>query len=1266
MSLRYVLLILHIGVYAGAVTAGPPAGVVVHLDGDQVVVQSVHDDRIDLGTDVRGLVVWPDGDRDRWQFFTGTWERPYASVRSDFGFDFGSQSRGSGIHSTSSLELLQSTTLLAQFRSPPVTRGPGSVVTPYEGALLLNPRLTFRRGASLGAEKLSAVEGVLIQGEKELLRIRFPGTATTVNWLDIPDLPDGMKKGLPAGIYRLELPTPTGQERVNFTVAESSVRDQVLASTDALAALLPQESPLAAQVAVEELLAHRPPLLVDAMDRIEKLPEEKQTRRLRILKQHVAERLQDPGQRPGLPVSAEEATGDPVIDAVRNLIAASYWEAALEDLDSLEAEESPEGKRRQALEQLYRGVILSESGAGKEQEAAAAFRKAIALLEAFPNNQRDLYRAHNNFGNFLLGRAADRLHNHAFQMAAGVRLPLVTALQNWIEAKQQYDAALTLAKTRRQKAAVQLNLARQHALLADIIRTLADPADPKQRFEAAEEIATSTAKTLARQVLNSDEKTIDPFVQAVAEELVAQLSFREGDISSAKSHATRSLARYVDQGALSGVISAHRLLGLLESNSGSEESAIGHFEVSERLSEILRSRYPSDRSGMSLSGFMSRRVYVSEKIVDLLANAGKAQLALDHVELAKARVFSNLLQLAKTGSDDPPIVPVSQVLLNWPEKTVVFEYFITTERCWLFVVTHSGVQTFTLTTPDDQEIKPRELLTKVRLARAMLNDYKRLWQDEAFTRRFDDSWQYQLHELYQTLMPKDARRHLEGAERVVIVPHHILHYLPFTALVTRVDKDAGGTRMARPSFFLDEPFPVSYAPSLSSWRMLTDKKMQPIKRIGVVADTRPEANLREVATEVQAIRDSFGHRVEAVHDGEGATVQNALRVLAKSDVAFFGCHGQNDWDSPLNGHLLLSDQNLTANSLLAEVVTSQIVVLSACHSGLADRSPLPGDDLFGLERVLLARGANCVVSGSWLVDDLRGARITSAMMDNLARGMVADQALADAQRTVLERYRSSTDERLRFFSHPHFWAVFKLSGVYDPPTSSKLTTTAETTTDTSEPQQPVSPVAKDEVKTIGDSPLGRHAFAAASRNGRVQIRNGAKGYNVFFEIDDRRHQLAPDSSAWYQIASRGSNLVIIGGKPVSDNSRQPPKGGGFKRSLADRHVYLIAAVTDRPGTTERLREFVARDVGVPVASQGVAQSIWIENPYSYPIHYSLNGSSFSVESRQTRWHKHEDSQFSIEFDSRFEKGYQKRAYRLHSGSRNYFREVENGLDLYRR
>ncbi|MCL2744663.1 MAG: CHAT domain-containing protein [Planctomycetaceae bacterium] len=47
------------------------------------------------------------------------------------------------------------------------------------------------------------------------------------------------------------------------------------------------------------------------------------------------------------------------------------------------------------------------------------------------------------------------------------------------------------------------------------------------------------------------------------------------------------------------------------------------------------------------------------------------------------------------------------------------------------------------------------------------------------------------------------------------------------------------------------------------------------------------------------------------------------------------------------------DAFFTAYELFSLPMKKDLIVLSACYSGLSDKSPMPGDDLFGIQRMLL-------------------------------------------------------------------------------------------------------------------------------------------------------------------------------------------------------------------------------------------------------------------------------------------------------------------------
>src|SRR5262249_30294563 len=107
-------------------------------------------------------------------------------------------------------------------------------------------------------------------------------------------------------------------------------------------------------------------------------------------------------------------------------------------------------------------------------------------------------------------------------------------------------------------------------------------------------------------------------------------------------------------------------------------------------------------------------------------------------------------------------------------------------------------------------------------------------------------------------------------------------------------------------------------------------------------------------------------------------------------------------------------------------VGADLVVLSACYSGLGDRSPLPGDDLFGLQRAFLAAGARTVVSGLWDVYDETAPDLMNGLFVGLRKGKGIAEALAQSQRAFLARAKASPKPDP--FIHPYFWSVYTVCG----------------------------------------------------------------------------------------------------------------------------------------------------------------------------------------------------------------------------------------------
>lgn len=1004
-----------------------------------------------------GLLIWADADgEERWQVIPKGWtlaaqrnktpDRPGAATGTR-----GARSTGGGTM------VAQLSTQLDQLRASGLVR-PGEVnfLTPPEKGQLLNPKITLRRfPAKERSARPPAATAVLKQAsgaKKELARIPFKEGQMTARWDDIPNLPPALAKGLPAGEYVLELEKGRGTP-ILFTVLEKGEqRDRAEAPVRKFAELTGGTSdPVYLLFALEHLLDQTdddgvPVFLADALGLLDSAPAAALTSHLKEQHKRLVEWLSVPAQERAKAVALPPAPGDPTkipeVDRARALIAAGQWAQALKELNgkALLARAAKDARAR-GLADLYRGVILSEAGQGKEEEAMKAFGRAIEALEKA--GPADRLRAHNNAGDFQLNLAQDCLYNHAFQMAAGVKAPILKALRLWNEARANYEAALGLAEGAGQgghRAAIRVNLARLYTLLADVIRTV----DADRQFAQGERAADQAAEALAAEVGNG--KGDEPLVRGVAAELRAQLALRTKDLPAARKHADEALAAFLQGGYLAGVENVQRLLGLL---AGSPKDALRHFQTAQAISEALRERLPFDRVGVTRAGFFARKAWVNEKIVEILIQEGRDAEALEFAELAKARALQDLF-LADRGSrkeDADAALSVAELLARWPEKAAdaaALEYFLGGERAWVFVVGPSGkVKAHELKDEAGAAVRSRALVARVQrflrdiegYAPKMLNRY-------LSGKGYDHAWQDELHALYKTLIPAEAMAEVRRAKRVVVVPQHVLHYFPFAALVTETDQGRGPKQMVKPKFLLDEKFDLSYAPSLTTWglsRLAAAPAARQVNAVGLVE--APGADpLPGVTEDLKNLKRHFGKHIRVLFEEDKAREENVKKLLGERGLLFVATHGFNDADRPLDSFLILlgdaaadkadaegaDEGRLTAREIFHHKVGADLVVMSACYSGLGDRSPMPGDDLYGLQRAFLQSGARTVVSGLWDVYDGSAPELMGRFFGNLAKGEPAAAALARAQRAFLDRLRSA--RTVEPWLHPYFWAVYTCAG----------------------------------------------------------------------------------------------------------------------------------------------------------------------------------------------------------------------------------------------
>ncbi len=273
----------------------------------------------------------------------------------------------------------------------------------------------------------------------------------------------------------------------------------------------------------------------------------------------------------------------------------------------------------------------------------------------------------------------------------------------------------------------------------------------------------------------------------------------------------------------------------------------------------------------------------------------------------------------------------------------------------------------------------------------------------------------------EALMAEGTRAHLDrladlvwrplavDADRLLIVPHGVLHSLPFHALPVGAKDES-----------LIDRSEVSYLPSASTLRYLrrgVDLPLDGAEPSVLVVGIEDE-RIPKVEEEIALVRGLFarGHVLRA---GEARIAEFRARA-ASADYLHVAAHGIFREDDPHFSALRLADGWLSVYDLYGLELKARLVSLSACQSG---RSWVGGgDELVGLVRGFLHAGARSLVVSLWPVHDATTAQLMAAFYGALRAGSPAAAALRQAMREVRAEH-----------PHPYHWAPFVLIGWPEDP-----------------------------------------------------------------------------------------------------------------------------------------------------------------------------------------------------------------------------------------
>jgi CHAT domain-containing protein len=197
--------------------------------------------------------------------------------------------------------------------------------------------------------------------------------------------------------------------------------------------------------------------------------------------------------------------------------------------------------------------------------------------------------------------------------------------------------------------------------------------------------------------------------------------------------------------------------------------------------------------------------------------------------------------------------------------------------------------------------------------------------------------------------------------------------------------------------------PVTVAPSAAMWlsaRAVTAAPASPGRR--VVAAAGP--GLSGARTEAAAVARTYGSGTLMLA-GEEATVTSVIAALRGSDVAHLAAHGRLRVDNPLFSALEFADGPLTVYDLEQLDALPHTVVLASCES--VKSAQWAGDELIGLAATFLSRRTAQLIGSVVPVPDAETVPLMVALHRSLADGLPAAEALAGAQRSLLDPHSPS-------------------------------------------------------------------------------------------------------------------------------------------------------------------------------------------------------------------------------------------------------------------